>query len=58
MNGIGFVVSFAFFVAGLYLMGIAFDVAENLGLVTFAGGLLAVAVGVAIPVHILHRLDR
>jgi hypothetical protein len=39
-------------------MGIAFDVAENLGLVTFAGGLLAVAVGVAIPVHILHRLDR
>ncbi len=51
MNGIGFVISFALFVLGLYLMGIAFDVAENLGLVTFAGGLLAVAAGVFIPVH-------
>ena len=39
-------------------MGIAFDVAENLGLVTFGGGLLAVAAGVFIPVHILHRIDR
>jgi hypothetical protein len=58
MNGIGFVVSFALFVGGLYLMGIAFDVAENLGLVTFAGGLLAVAAGVFIPVHIMHRIDR
>ncbi len=58
MNGIGFVVSFALFVAGLYLMGIAFDVAESLGLVTFAGGLLAVAAGVFIPVHIMHRIDR
>jgi hypothetical protein len=58
MNGIGFVVSFALFVLGLYLMGIAFDVAENLGLVTFGGGLLAVAAGVFIPVHIMHRIDR
>jgi hypothetical protein len=58
MNGIGFVVSFALFVLGLYLMGIAFDVAENLGLVTFAGGLLAVCAGVFIPVHIMHRIDR
>ncbi|HMM82848.1 MAG: hypothetical protein KF739_01085 [Cryobacterium sp.] len=58
MNGIGFVISFALFVLGLYLMGIAFDVAENLGLVTFAGGLLAVAAGVFIPVHIMHRIDR
>ena len=58
MNGIGFVVSFAIFILGFYLMGIAFDVAENMGAVTFAGGLLAVAVGVFIPVHIMHRLDR
>lgn len=58
MNGIGFVVSFALFVLGLYLMGIAFDVPENLGLVTFGGGILAVAAGVFIPVHILHRIDR
>lgn len=58
MNGIGFVVSFALFVLGLYLMGIAFDVAENLALVTFSGGLLSVAAAVGIPVHIMHRIDR
>ena len=39
MNAIGFVVSFVIFVAGLYLMGIAFDVSEDLGFVTFGGGL-------------------
>lgn len=58
MNGIGFVVSFVAFIAGLYLMGIAFDVPEEFGYVTFGGGILAVAIGVAIPVHILKRLDR
>lgn len=58
MNAFGFVISFALFVLGLYLMGIAFDVAEDMGLVTFAGGLLAVAAGVFIPVHIMHRLER
>lgn len=58
MNAIGFVVSFVVFVAGLYLMGIAFDVTENLGLVTFGAGLLAVTVGVFIPVHIMKRIDR
>ena len=58
MNGIGFVVSFALFVLGIYLMGIAFDVAENLGMVTFAGGLFAMAAGIFIPVHILHRIER
>ncbi len=58
MNAFGFVISFALFVLGLYLMGIAFDVAENMGLVTFSGGLLAVAAGVFIPVHIMHRIDR
>lgn len=58
MNAIGFVVSFVIFVAGLYLMGIAFDVAENFGLVTFGAGLLAVAAGVFIPVHIMKRIDH
>ena len=58
MNAIGFVLSLALFVVGIYLMGIAFDVAENFGLVTFAGGILAVAVAVFIPVHIMHRIDR
>ncbi|HEY9497832.1 MAG TPA: hypothetical protein VIQ78_02275 [Terrimesophilobacter sp.] len=58
MNAIGFVVSFVIFVAGLYLMGIAFDVSEDLGFVTFGGGLLAVTVGVFIPVHIMKRIDH
>ena len=49
MNAIGFVVSFVIFVAGLYLMGIAFDVSEDLGFVT---------VGVFIPVHIMKRIDH
>ncbi|MBX3104617.1 MAG: hypothetical protein IT191_00640 [Microbacteriaceae bacterium] len=56
MNGIGFIFSFALFVFGLYLMGSAFDVAENLGLITFAGGLLACAAGFAIPFHIIRRM--
>lgn len=58
MNALGFIVSFGLFVFGLYLMGIAFDVPENMGLVTFGGGLLAVCAGVFIPVHIMHRLER
>lgn len=58
MNAIGFVISLVIFVAGIYLMGIAFDVAENLGLVTFAGGIAAVTIGVFIPVHIMKRIDR
>lgn len=58
MNAIGFVVSFALFALGLYLMGIAFNVPENMGMVTFVGGLLSVSAGVFIPVHIMHRIDR
>jgi membrane protein DedA with SNARE-associated domain len=58
MNAFGFVISFALFVLGIYLMGIAFDVPENMGLVTFSGGLLVVSAGVFIPVHIMHRIDR
>lgn len=58
MNAFGFVISFALFIFGLYLMGIAFDVAESMGMMTFVGGLLAVSAGVFIPVHIMHRIDR
>ncbi len=58
MNGFGFVFSFVIFVAGLYLMGIAFDVPEDLGFVTFGGGILAVTVAIAVPVHLIKRIDR
>ena len=57
MNAFGFVISFALFCFGLYLMGVAFNVPEDMGAITFAGGILAVSVGVAIPVHIMHRID-
>lgn len=56
MNGIGFVFSFALFVLGLFLMGNAFDVPENYGMITFAGGLLACAAAFAIPFHIIRRM--
>ncbi len=56
MNGFAFVFSFALFVLGLFLMGSAFDVPENLGLITFAGGLLSCAAAFAIPFHIVRRL--
>ena len=58
MNAFGFVISFALFCLGLYLMGIAFNVPENMGLITFGGGILAIAAGIAIPVHVIHRIDR
>ncbi len=58
MNAFGFVISFALFILGIYLMGIAHDVAENMGLITFSAGLLVVSAGVFIPVHIMHRIDR
>ncbi|MBX3088001.1 MAG: hypothetical protein KF742_05895 [Cryobacterium sp.] len=56
MNGFAFIFSFALFVLGLFLMGSAFDVPENLGLITFAGGLLSCAAAFAIPFHIVRRL--
>jgi len=57
MTAIAFVISFVLFLGGIYLFGIAFDVAEAWQLATFAGGLIAVTVGVMIPVHVLKRVD-
>lgn len=56
MKIIAFIVSFAVFVAGLYLMGSAFYVTDWEALV-FMGGILAVSLGLAIPVHVLKRVD-
>lgn len=56
MNIIAFVISFVAFAAGIWLMGFAFQT-PGLESVTFLGGLAACCVGVAIPVHVLKRLD-
>lgn len=56
MNIIGFIVSIALFVGGIYLMGSAFYV-PNLELVVFLAGMFASILGVFIPIHVLKRID-
>ena len=56
MKIIAFVISLVIFVGGLYVMGSSFYVPGFEGLVFFAG-ILACAVGIAIPVHVLKRID-
>ena len=56
MKIIAFDLSLAIFVGGLYVMGSAFYVPGFEGLVFF-GGILACALGIAIPVHVLKRVD-
>lgn len=56
MNIFGFVISFALFVGGIYLMGEAFYF-EGLESVVFIGGILVTSLGVFIPIHIMKRID-
>lgn len=56
MKFIAFAVSIVLFIGGLVLMGYAFEPGNGEG-ITFAGGILAIALSVAIPFHVLKRLD-
>jgi len=56
MNVVAFIISFALFVGGLYMMGAAFQLV-GFELVMFLGGILVSSLGVAIPIHVLKRLD-
>jgi len=56
VNIIGFIVSIALFVGGIYVMGSAFYV-PGLELVVFLAGMLASKIGVFIPIHVLKRID-
>ncbi|EPR76932.1 hypothetical protein ADILRU_0771 [Leifsonia rubra CMS 76R] len=56
MNILGFVISLALFVGGIYMMGEAFYV-EGLESVVFIGGILVTALGVFIPIHIMKRIN-
>lgn len=56
MHILAFVVSFAIFIVGIFLFGHAFEVTEFNGIWFFAG-IVAVSVGVALPIHVLKRID-
>ena len=56
MKIIGFVVSLALFVGGIYMMGEAFNV-EGLETLVFIGGILVTTLGCAIPVHLMKRIE-
>ncbi len=56
MNVIALIVSFALFVGGLLLMGYAAEFVGWQG-ATFIAGILAVALSIGLPVHVLTKLD-
>lgn len=58
MHIVGFVVAFIFFVAGLLLMGYSFGAGIAGPGFMFIGGILAVSIAIAIPVHVMRRIER
>ena len=56
MNVVAFLIAIALFIGGLFLMGYSFYV-EGLEILMFLGGILAVSLSIALPVHILKRID-
>jgi hypothetical protein len=56
VNVVAFLIAMGLFVFGMWLMSIAVDL-PGLEAVMFFGGILCVAVAVAIPVNILGRAD-
>ena len=57
MNVIAFLIAMGLFVFGMWLMGNAFEVV-GLEAAVFFGGILCVALALAIPFNILGRADR
>ena len=57
MNVVAFIISFALFVGGLYMMGSAFGAEEGWHLPIFLGGILVTTIGVMLPIHVFKRLD-
>lgn len=56
MKIIGFVASLVFFLAGIYLFALAFQI-PGYEMLVFIGGILLITVGVAIPMHLMKRID-
>lgn len=56
MKIIGFIAALVFFLAGIYVLGLAFQIV-GYETVVFIGGILLISVGVAIPMHLMKRID-
>jgi hypothetical protein len=56
MNILAFFVALVLFVGGLALMGYSFD-AAGYEAAMFLAGVLAVGASIALPVHVLKRID-
>lgn len=56
MNVIAFIIAIALFIGGLLLMGYSFYAVGFQGVVFFSG-ILAVSAAIALPVHVLKRID-
>lgn len=56
MNVFAFLIAIALFVGGLVLFAYSFYVVGYEG-VMFVGGILAVSASIALPVHLLKRID-
>lgn len=54
MHIAAFIVAFAIFVLGFWLFGLAFSVTALMGPI-FIGGILCVALAMAIPFHLLRN---
>ena len=57
MKVFAFLVALAFFVGAFLLFGYAFAVGPGWDTALFAGGLIAVAISLAIPFHLLEKFD-
>lgn len=57
MKVFAFVVALGLFVGGLLLFGYAFSAGPGWDIVVFGGGLLAVALALGIPFHVLEKFD-
>jgi hypothetical protein len=56
MNVIAFIVSMGLFLGGILLMGYSFSFV-GFELPTFFAGILITSIGVALPIHVLKRID-
>lgn len=56
MNVFAFVIAIALFIGGLALFAFSFYAVGFEGVVFF-GGILAVSAAIALPVHVLKRID-
>ena len=57
MNVVAFIISIALFLGGFLLFGYSFYAPEGLHAVMFVSGIFAVGLAIAIPVHVLKRID-